>query len=204
MGEDPISPENLEYAGVALEELDRVERSISHLLRFARDEELQARDIEMAQVVESALETFRDRIAKGGVALECQLDTRGYMYGDPDKLRRVVINLIGNALDAMRVGEVASPRLQVMSGDNLAGTEVWLRVRDNGPGIPTSSRAQIFDPFYTTKESGTGLGLALSKKIIDAHGGVMEFESSPELGTEFVITFPKVTGRPAGKSGGGS
>ena len=191
MGEDPVSNDNLEYASVALEELDRVERSISHLLRFARDEELRRTPLRMQEVVSSAIETFRDRIQRTGVVIEYEPDTPGDMQGDADKLRRVVINLIGNAMDAMDGAGTASPRLHIMSGDNLAGTEVWLRVQDNGPGIPPETLSKIFDPFYTTKRQGTGLGLALSKKVVEAHGGAMEVESSPETGTEFVLSFPK-------------
>jgi signal transduction histidine kinase len=81
--------------------------------------------------------------------------------------------------------------LQVMLGDNLAGDEVWVRVRDNGPGMDDAIRNKVWSPFYTTKESGTGLGLALSRKIVDAHGGDMELTSTPGEGTEFVLTFPK-------------
>jgi len=197
MGEDPGRDDNIEYASVALEELDRVERSISHLLRFARDEELNFGNVEMADVVASAIETFRERIARAGVEVDQQMDTRGAMRGDPDKLRRVVINLVGNALDALESVHTESPRLTIMSGDNLAGSEVWLRVQDNGPGMEPETQSKIFDPFYTTKESGTGLGLALSKKVVEAHGGTMEVQSSPGNGTEFVLSFPKEAPRRA-------
>jgi two-component system sensor histidine kinase HydH len=199
MGEDPGSGENIEYANVALDELDRVERSISHLLRYARDEELRFEPFEMAGVVESALETFRDRIRQQGVDLRIELDTRGDMDGDAEKMRRVVINLLGNALDALAAGGAAgSPRLEVASGENLAGSEVWLRIRDNGHGIDPETLRKIFDPFFTTKEKGTGLGLALSKKVVDAHGGTLEVESTHETGTEFLLTVPK-----SSPSGGG-
>jgi signal transduction histidine kinase len=134
-----------------------------------------------------------------GVAVDCQLDTQGSMRGDPEQLRRVVINLIGNAIDAMEGAGTAEPKLTIMSGDNLAGTEVWVRLQDNGPGIPVETRAKIFDPFFTTKSSGTGLGLALSKKVVDAHGGCISVESSPQHGTEFVLSFPKDS-----RLGGGS
>ena len=80
------------------------------------------------------------------------------------------------------------------AGENLAGTEVWVRVRDNGPGIHPDVVDNIFDPFFSTKEKGTGLGLALSKRVVDAHGGSMEVESNTESGTEFVLVFPKEAG----------
>ncbi len=191
MDEDPTARDNIEFASVALQELDRVERSISHLLRYAREEDVHFAPMEMADVIESAVETFRDRFERRAVDLQVQIDTRGGMQGDAEKLRRVLINLISNALDAFDEGATTTPVLHVMSGDNLAGDEVWLRVRDNGPGIDEQTRAKIWSPFYTTKESGTGLGLALSRKIVDAHGGHMELTSTLGEGTEFVLTFPK-------------
>ena len=191
MGEDPGARENVEYAHVALEELDRVERSISHLLRFARDEDVEMRPMRMVDVLDAALETFRDRMAKLGVELRRQVDCDGEMVGDPEKLRRVLINLFGNALDALAEARIPAPRIDVQAGENLAGSEVWVRVRDNGPGIEPERMHKIFSPFYTSKESGTGLGLAISKKVVDAHGGSIAAQSSPGAGTEFLVTIPK-------------
>lgn len=193
MGEDPVSSRNIEYANIALEELDRVERSISHLLRYARDEELHFESFDMSDVVASAVESFRDRIDLLGVELELQLDTPGRMRGDPERMRRVLVNLVGNALDALEQGDSPVPRLQIAAGENLAATEVWVRVRDNGPGIHPDVLDKIFNPFFTTKDQGTGLGLALSKKIVDAHGGSIEVESDAS-GSEFVLSFPKDAG----------
>ncbi len=190
MGEDPASPDNVEYANVALEELQRVEKSISHLLRFAREEDVEMTDVRLTDVVDSALETFRDRIAETGVLIEQDLAAVAEMRADPDKLRRVIINLVGNALDAFEGQEIAFPSLQIRSGENLAGTEIWLRVKDNGPGIAPEKLDKIFSPFYTSKSSGTGLGLAISKKLVDAHGGSIEAQSAPGSGTEFFLTFP--------------
>jgi signal transduction histidine kinase len=197
MGEDPRSPESVEYANVALQELDRVERSISHLLRFAREEEFEMRDVSLADVVDSALETFRERIARIGAAVRREIATDGLLRGDAEKLRRALINLIGNALDALEHGRTPQPALELVAGDNLAGTEIWLRVRDNGPGIDPAAAERIFDPFYTSKQSGTGLGLAITRKVIDAHGGSIEVSSSPGAGTEFLITLPRRAAEPA-------
>jgi signal transduction histidine kinase len=190
MGEDPTASTNVDFANVALGELDRVERSISHLLRYARDEELRLETLDVADLVDSALETFRDRIARLGVRVERDVDAAGFVHGDGDKLRRVVINLIANALDAVAEGPHA-PTLWVSAGENLAGTEAWVRVRDNGPGIDAETRRKIFDPFYTTKHAGTGLGLALSKKLVETHGGTLEVESEPGVGSEFIVAFPR-------------
>jgi signal transduction histidine kinase len=191
MGEDPASRENVANASVALEELDRVERSISHLLRFAREEEVELRDMHLRDALDSALESMRDRLTRLGVEVERELDSEGPMRGDSEKLRRVLLNLLGNALDAFEEAATKSPRLCIEGGENLAGTEVWLRIRDNGPGIEAGKLAVIFSPFYTSKQQGTGLGLAISKKLVDAHGGSLEVRSAPGAGAEFLLAFPK-------------
>jgi signal transduction histidine kinase len=113
------------------------------------------------------------------------------MQGDAEKIRRVLINLVGNALDALEQAGTANPSLEIAAGENLAGTEAWLRVRDNGPGIEPEALNEIFSPFYTSKATGNGLGLAISKKVVDAHGGSIEAESAPGSGTQFLLTFPK-------------
>jgi signal transduction histidine kinase len=191
MGEDPNSDESVGYANVALEELDRVERSISHLLRFAREEDVQMGEIRLKEVALSALEAFRERLDRGDIRVVDSIDTDCAMRGDAEKLRRVLINLIANALDAFDEGKTTDPAIEVAAGENLAGTEVWMRVRDNGPGMDPVTLDRIFNPFFTSKSTGTGLGLAISKKVVDAHGGSIEVDSGDGRGTEFVVTFPK-------------
>ena len=194
MGEDPGSADNVEYAQVALKELDRVERSISHLLRYAREEAMDVREMQLQAVLESALDTLRDRIDGAGVKLALEVDCEGSMEGDPEKLRRVLINLVGNALDAFEEVGTRDPNLEVALGENLAGTEVWVRIKDNGGGMDAETQKKIFRPFYTSKSNGTGLGLAITRKLVDAHNGRVELHSTPGQGTEFVLTFPKQAG----------
>ena len=193
MGEDPASHENVEYAKVALEELDRVERSVAHLLRFAREEEIRMAEIRLSDVIASAVATLRERADARGIALDVQIERDSVLRADAEKLRRVLINLLGNALDALEGASARGvvPRVELTAGENLAGTECWVRVRDNGPGIAPESLARIFSPFYTSKERGTGLGLAISKKMVDAHGGSIEVQSSSGAGAEFTVTIPK-------------
>jgi signal transduction histidine kinase len=81
--------------------------------------------------------------------------------------------------------------IEVETGENLARTEVWMRVRDNGPGIPPELQEKVFRPFFTSKETGTGLGLPLTRKVIEAHNGEVELTSVPGEGAEFVVTLPK-------------
>ena len=191
MGEDPVAAQNIDYAKVALGELDRVERSISHLLRYARDEELHVSELRLVDVLDSSLDTFRDRISRCAVTVKREVDTAGVRRGDEEKLRRGIINLIGNALDALEEFDVPNGCIEIGLGENLAGSEIWLSVRDNGPGIEDDTLSNIFDPFYTTKTEGTGLGLALTRKTAELHGGRIEADTRPGQGTQFTLFFPK-------------
>jgi signal transduction histidine kinase len=199
MGEDPRGADNAEYAGVALQELERVERSISHLLRFAREEDMRAASLRMSDVLDSALETFKERAEREGVEIVRQFDCDGQMVGDAEQLRRVAINLVGNAMDSLADGQIDKPSINVSMGENLAGTMVWVRIMDNGLGIDQEACEKIFNPFFTSKEHGTGLGLPITKKLVEAHGGTIEVQTAQGGGAEFVLTFPK-----AGVAGGRS
>jgi len=201
IGEDGGGVDQEEFARVAVAELERVERSISHLLRFAREEETRLASVAMEDVLESAVETFRDRAERGGIEIVRQYDEAGNLEGDAEQLRRVVINLITNAMDALEDSGIAKPRVGVSMGENLAGTEIWVRIRDNARGIDDETRERIFDPFYTSRENGTGLGLALCRKIVDGHQGTIEVESSEGEGTEFILTFPRRRGVSTSKNG---
>jgi len=205
MEEDPDSNDNVEYARVALSELTRVERSVSHLLRFARDEQMSREPVKLADVVESALETFRDRMERSGIRVERELHGEGLLEGDAEKLRRVVINVVGNAVEAVGGRADAEgaemPWVRVQLGENLGATHVWLRVEDNGPGFDAEAVKKMWSPFYTSKEEGTGLGLAITKKLVDAHGGEIEASERPGGGAVFLVTLPK---RRAAHQGGGA
>jgi len=134
---------------------------------------------------------LQDRAQDAGINLQKELDSAGQMTGDPEQLRRVVINVVGNAIDALADAGTEQPLVRVQMGEDLAGEEIWLRIRDNGPGVPEAERERIFRPFQTSKQAGTGLGLAITRKIIDGHGGAIEVGEGPGGGAEFLITLPK-------------
>ncbi len=187
MGEDPTSGENVEYAKVALEELDRVERRISHLLKYAKEEDYNFAHASLARVVDSALTQMRAKLDSAKVSV-----IRNYIAGptvlaDAEKLRQVFANILDNAIDALEpVPE--GRRVELLINNGSGGATV--RVRDNGCGIPADKIDRIFNPFFTTKEKGTGLGMAISKKIVEAHEGTIDVVSEVGRGTEFVVTLP--------------
>jgi signal transduction histidine kinase len=188
MGEDPTSHENVEYAKVALDELARVERSVSHLLKYAKEEDYDFENVNLASVLDGALTQMRSKLESSSVRV-----MRSYLSGpivraDADKLRQVFSNMIDNAIDAM--AEVKSDRrieVAIVRGSDGMAT---VHIRDNGCGIPADKLPKIFNPFYTSKENGTGLGLGVAKKVIDSHRGTIEVTSHVGQGTEFEISVP--------------
>ena len=188
MGEDPRSIENVEYANVALDELDRVERSISHLLKYAKEEEIEFSQVNLAGVIDSSLSEMRAKLDAAHVAV-----ARNYIGGptvvaDGGKLRQVFVNILDNAIDSFPE-EKEDKRIDLHI-ENGVPQRVRVRLRDNGDGIAPEKIERIFNPFFTTKETGTGLGMAISKKIVEAHDGRIDVVSEASRGTEFVVELP--------------
>jgi signal transduction histidine kinase len=191
IAEDPGAIETRDHAQVAVDELDRVERSIAHLLRFAREVPFAPGSTDARLLVESAIELVRDRAQRENVQLRREIDALPEFYADAEQLRTVIANLISNALDAHAEHGTRDAYVSISAGQNLAGNELWFRVRDNGPGIAREAAARIFRPFYTTKARGTGLGLALARKVVERHGGSLELASGPGQGAEFLFVLPR-------------
>ncbi len=192
MGEDPTSVENVEYAKVALEELDRVERRISHLLKYAKEEDYTFANVNLAGVVDSALTQLRAKLDASKVNVARNYISGPTVYADAEKLRQVFANILDNAIDALEpVAEGRRIELFIENGTpGGAGAHATVRVRDNGCGVPVDKIDRIFNPFFTTKEKGTGLGMAISKKIVEAHEGTIDLVSEVGRGTEFMVTLP--------------
>jgi signal transduction histidine kinase len=187
IGERPTAADNIEYARVAIDELDRVEKRISHLLRFAKEEDYQFDRVDLAAVVDAGLAQLRAKLDAAAVRV-----ARNYLQGptvlaDREKLKQVFVNVLDNAIDALAALD-GERRLDLFieRGDKRA----TVRLRDNGAGVPAEHLARLFTPFFTTKENGTGLGMAISKKIVEAHEGTIDVVSEPGRGTEFAVALP--------------
>jgi signal transduction histidine kinase len=187
MGEAPNSAENVEYARVAVEELDRVEKRISHLLRYAKEEDYVFDRVNLAAVVDAALTQLRAKLDAAGVTVARHYIGGPTLHADKEKLKQVFANVVDNAIDAL--AEVAAERRIELFIEN-GGKRATVRVRDNGAGIPAEQVERIFNPFFTTKPNGTGLGMAISRKIVEAHEGAIDVVSEPGRGTEFAVTLP--------------
>jgi two-component system, LuxR family, sensor kinase FixL len=126
------------------------------------------------------------------VELECQ-DGLPSVRGDRVQLQQVVLNLLINAFDAMKEAISKERNVEVRAKTNGART-VEISVRDHGTGLASDKLAEIFQPFYTTKREGLGMGLPISRSIIEAHGGRLWAENNPDRGATFYFTVPAIDG----------
>lgn len=187
IAEDPGADTTVEYARVAEQELDRVEQSIAHLLRFAREEPVRIAEVRVRDVVGAAIDVTKERTS--GVHVESEVPDLT-LRADPEALRRVLANLLTNAADAVREVPEERRRVRVEAGRSLDGGAAWIRVADHGPGIDPSLREKLFEPWVTGKDAGTGLGLGIARKLCLAHGGSLEVEKTSSDGTAMLVTLP--------------
>jgi len=143
----------------------------------------------LGKAVEAALQLLAARVEKSSLQLHQDFNDVALMI-DQTRLEQILVNLIGNALDAMQ----AQPLPELWLEGEVAEGRYRLRVRDNGHGIDAEARKHLFEPFFTTKpgEQGLGLGLTLSASLAAAAGGSLNAEHPPEGGTVFVLSVPMV------------
>lgn len=178
------------------QEAERASTILRQLLLNSRETIPERRLVSLNQIVTSALELQRFSLAAEKVRVELDLDAAlPFIFGDAGRLQQVVINLLGNARQAMQErSEEGVLRLRTRrAGDR----RVLLEVADNGPGIPEAIQARIFDPFFTTKPAGvgTGLGLAIVLGVVREHGGQVRVQSPPQGGALFQIEIPAASER---------
>jgi signal transduction histidine kinase len=186
LGREPQSPLNAEHAQLILTELERVERQVAALLRFARREEFQFAAVELDTLVRATVDELRPRLEAAGVTTTLAAE-RVTARADREKLRQVLINVIENALDALR-DAAGERRLAIDVGrENGAAT---IQVSDTGPGVPGDALPRLFEPFYSLKPQGTGLGLAIVRRTVEAHGGRVAARSTPGSGLALSFELP--------------
>jgi len=180
---------------LVLTESDRLSRLLSGFIEFSRVE-LQARaHVDVAAVARDAIEVVRRHPQAEGVALELEAPDPVDVEGDPDLLHRVVFNLVLNAAQHSNRGDTVVVDVISATGARLPPGAAFtrgarLRVRDNGPGIRPDDVPRVFDPFFTTREGGSGLGLALVHRAVEAHDGLIFIDGAVGEGTTFTVFLP--------------
>ncbi|GMG82687.1 ATP-binding protein [Paralimibaculum aggregatum] len=181
-----------ESDGATREELDRLQRNvwrcvriIDDLLEFSRRKELMVTPIDLDGWIRRHL-----RAGDLGISAEPVLDLAAerVVTADPERLRQVLANLLTNAVHACEAAGRRSPRIAIET--RAEGAEAVLRVSDNGAGMDEETREQVFEPLFSTKAFGVGLGLPIVRRIVEQHGGSVAIESRPGEGTTVTVRLP--------------
>jgi PAS domain S-box-containing protein len=174
-----------EAAEVIKQEIDRLDRVIKALLDFGRPAAPTLRPVAVSQVLEDVALFSRTFASRAHVKITERYSTDAPdVLADPEQLKQVFVNLISNAVQAMPGG--GSLTIETGAEEGF----VFVRFRDTGPGISAGVRDKIFDPFVSTRDDGTGLGLTIVHRIVDEHDGHIEVTSDPGAGTTFTVWLP--------------
>lgn len=178
------TPESLQSVKMAV---DRLNALLSHLLYFSRNETTDRSAVDLNGVVKETVELIRAQASQQNVEVELILDPQlPTLMGSPSALRQVALNLATNALQAMP----HSGRLTCRTRYQPAVGKITMEIMDTGPGIDPTVRSRLFEPFFTTRQYGTGLGLALCREIVLKHDGRIELEPVTPHGTLCRVELP--------------
>jgi signal transduction histidine kinase len=176
------------YARTVRQEVERMHELVAQLSRFQSGERRPAELVEPAAILRNVVEMLRPEAASREITLEFQAEVGPPVSVVANELRQVLVNLVLNAIQAVDRGGVV--RTGVRRGEDGRGTCCW--VSDTGPGISSDKLERIFDPLFTTKENGSGLGLAVARDLVKSNGGSIRVESAPGA-TTFTILLPEAT-----------
>ncbi len=180
-GVDAVGPE----LDVIEREIGRLDRVVKTFLDFTRPVELKLRPIDLAELVREVIALVTPEAGKTGVRIQFQAPSgRAFVEADHDLLKQAVLNVVMNGIEAMPKG--GRLRLELRRG----GEDHELVIADEGPGIPEELREKIFNLYFTTKPGGTGIGLAMTFRVIHLHNGTIDFTSEPGRGATFCIRVP--------------
>lgn len=178
-------PRLTEPIDLAQKEIERLTTLLNEFLVFARPPELHPQEHDIVAVVRQVVDLERVEAERRGVTLTLSADPE-QVIGEVDvaKLHQLMLNLVRNANEAVPVGGT------VTVGIRIDDEHCLIRVTDNGPGIPDHVKPRIYEPFFSTKEGGTGLGMSIVHSLVSLHGGAIDLETGPG-GTTFEITVPR-------------
>ncbi|HEX5223199.1 MAG TPA: ATP-binding protein [Verrucomicrobiae bacterium] len=174
-----------QYLSVAKGEIHRLDYIVTQFLQAIRPAPLQIKSASLNDVVQKTVQLLRPELDNRGISVKTRLARQlPDSPIDPVQIQQTLVNLVKNAMQAMTRGGT----LTLQTGESSEA--VWVSVTDTGGGIPQEQINRIFEPFYTTKKKGTGLGLMIVQRIVRAHGGRIELESHVGSGTTFRLWLP--------------
>src|SRR6516162_7888695 len=188
-----LSPPNLEEArealGCVVRDADRAKDIVGRMRDHIKKAPPRREPFDLNEAVSEVIVMVRGAITKNGLAVRARLkDGPVPVQGDRVQLQQVVVNLILNAVEAMSSTEAGARELSIMTEQEQ--TEVLVAVGDSGPGIDAGNLERVFEPFYTTKTSGVGMGLSICRSIIAGHGGRLWVSANEPRGAVFQFTLP--------------
>jgi len=174
-----------EYTQIMVSELDRLTKLVDDFLLLAKEQERKCDNVYVDKILQETISLLRPRLDLNGVTCHIEADDDlAPVFIEAGQLKQVFINVIQNALDAMTTtGDIY---LKAYVKDSMVITEI----QDKGIGIKKKDEGNVFKPFFTTKQNGTGLGLYICRRIVSSYGGTIEFESQEGQGTTFFIKLP--------------
>jgi signal transduction histidine kinase len=180
-----------------IDEVDRLNGILTDYLLFARDEPSRRVSMDLVATLGRCVRSLRDSAVDETVAIETSFERpEAPFVGEEKRIQQAFLNILLNARQAIQAGGAIAVSLAA------AGERYRVAVKDTGAGIAAKDLERIFEPFFTTKSQGSGLGLAVTKKIVEAHGGEIVVESAPGAGTTVSVFLP-MTARTGGPAGGG-
>jgi signal transduction histidine kinase len=184
-GKVALPADDMEYFDIALDELARLDRSVSEILDYAKPVRLAPAAVDVRELVDDAARGLGPVLAGRALGLDTEhLIPLPPVHGDPQRLRQVLMNLVDNAAGA------STPGARIAIRTRTEGDRVIIDVEDSGRGIAAGDLDKIFDPFFTTRPDGTGLGLAICQKLVRAHGGELRVRSTLGKGATFSVVLP--------------
>ena len=181
-----------EDAQVISHEIQRLEHIVQDFLQFARPADPKLLMVTADSLFTKISRLFEAQLARSSIQMKVESTPDIWLRADPHQIEQVLINLVQNAAESMEAGGTITLRARPGKA-RLAGAMqavVLLDVCDTGKGIPPDVKKRMFDPFFTTKDEGTGLGLAVSLRIVEKHGGTIECRSEVNRGTMFTVLLP--------------
>ena len=187
---DPPVDEVRAVLGKILTTTMRAGAIVQSILRFVTRHGTAQEEFDPNRLVLDTEGFFRDEIRRRGTSLRVELaPDLPKLVGDPVQVQQVLVNLLRNALDALNASQPVNPTV-IIATESITEGDVGFRVSDNGEGIPGDRIGQIFDAYFSTREQGMGMGLAICRTIVEAHHGRISVESEPGVRTTFRFTIP--------------
>ncbi len=183
-----FDPDQVKLMKIILKEIDRLNNLITEFLEYAKPEKKPDQQILLSQVLEEVIQNVKNNPAFSKTT-EWFIDLNTQkILGFTDKLKQAFLNIIINAIQAMEKYPVAKIEIRMFDDEDFT----CVSVKDFGYGMKAETKTRLFEPFHTTKAKGTGLGLAVTHKILESHGARIEVQSEEGKGSEFIIKFPKL------------